>query len=485
MRIILSIVAVLILFSPTSGFSNANLTPPNIVVILTDDQGYADIGFNRNHPVEVATPHMDSLAREGVFFSQAYTSGHVCSPTRAGLMLGQYQQRVGVYTAGDGGRGFNPKMKIFPSFLPDHYTRMAVGKWHLGLDNDYPQLKWHALNRGFDECYKFMGRGGHDYFKLRGVKGPEYAPIYRNKERIQEGDYEGYLTTRLTEEAVSFIDRQKQKPFFLYLAYNAVHAPAQAPKEDIARMQKKFPELDKKRAILMAMLHHLDLGVGSVVKKLKDEGLWGNTLLFFLTDNGGAKAMNANNGILRGYKGSLYEGGIRTPWVVSWPAKFAGGRTIDTPVISLDILPTVVDAMGAKDTVKRVFDGKSLLPLLTGKSLAHHSVLYWNSGEPKGEWAVREGNWKAHGFKQKYELYDLARDPSEKTDLAAKRPELGKHLANRHETWLAEMVLSAGKNKTTGPGARAAASESGPRDVARKEKQAEHRKARQKRKQAK
>ena len=385
MRNFLFIIFGLILLCPTPGLSAVKLAPPNIVVILTDDQGYADISFNPNHPREVATPHMDALAREGVFFSQAYTSGHVCSPTRAGLMLGQYQQRVGIYTAGDGGRGFNPKTKIFPSFLPDDYNSMAVGKWHMGLDTDYPKLKMHALNRGFDECYKFMGRGGHDYFKLRGVKGPEYAPIYRNKERIQEGDYEGYLTTRLTEEAVSFIDRQKQKPFFLYLAYNAVHAPAQAPKEDIAHYQKMFPQLDKKRAILMAMLHHLDLGVGSVVKKLKDEGLWENTFLFFLTDNGGAKAMNANNGILRGFKGSLYEGGIRTPWVVSWPAKFSGGRTIDAPVISLDILPTVVDAIGTKGEGKRVFDGKSLLPLLMGKSTAHHSALYWNSGEPKGE----------------------------------------------------------------------------------------------------
>ena len=480
MRIFLFIIFGLILLCPTPGLSAVKLAPPNIVVILTDDQGYADISFNPDHPREVATPHMDALAREGVFFSQAYTSGHVCSPTRAGLMLGQYQQRVGIYTAGDGGRGFNPKTKIFPSFLPDDYNSMAVGKWHMGLDTDYPKLKMHALNRGFDECYKFMGRGGHDYFKLRGVKGPEYAPIYRNKERIQEGDYEGYLTTRLTEEAVSFIDRQKQKPFFLYLAYNAVHAPAQAPKEDIAHYQKMFPQLDKKRAILMAMLHHLDLGVGSVVKKLKDEGFWENTLLFFLTDNGGAKAMNANNGILRGFKGSLYEGGIRTPWVVSWPAKFSGGRTIDAPVISLDILPTVVDAMGTKDTVKRVFDGKSLLPLLMGKSTSHHPVLYWNSGEPKGEWAVREGNWKAHGFKQKYELYDLASDPSEKTDLAAKRPELARRLAKRHETWLAEMVQSAGKNKTTGSGERAATSEPRPRDAAREKKRTERRKARQK-----
>ena len=485
MQIFLLIITGLILFSPTPGLTAANLAPPNIVVILTDDQGYADISFNPNHPKEVATPHMDALAREGVFFSQAYTSGHVCSPTRAGLMLGQYQQRVGIYTAGDGGRGFNPKTKIFPSFLSDAYTSMAVGKWHLGLDTDYPKLRMHALNRGFDECYKFMGRGGHDYFQLRGVKGPEYAPIYRNKERIKEGDYEGYLTTRLTEEAVAFIDRQKQKPFFLYLAYNAVHAPAQAPKEDIARMQKKFPQLDEKRAILMAMLRHLDLGVGSVVKKLKDEGLWGNTLFFFLTDNGGAKAMNANNGILRGFKGSLYEGGIRTPWVVSWPAKFSGGRTIDAPVISLDILPTVVDAMGTKGAAKRVFDGKSLLPLLTGKMTEHHPVLFWNSGEEKAEWAVREGNWKAHSLRGKLELFDLANDPSEKTNLAAKHPNLAKRLAKRHTNWQAEMRRSAAVYGLAKPRQKAVPAKPSARETKREQKRAERKKARQRTKQPK
>jgi arylsulfatase A-like enzyme len=260
---------------------------PNIVVILTDDQGYADISFNPHHPPEVSTPHMDALAREGVFFKQAYISGSVCSPTRAGLMLGRYQQRVGVYTAGDGGRGFDPKIPIFPSFLPKEYTANAIGKWHLGLDEDYPELKWHALNRGFDECYKFMGRGAHDYFKLKGASGVhDTGPIYRNKKRI---DDEGYLTTRLTEEACDFIERSKKQPFFLYLAYNAVHFPKQAPQEDIDRYKKKFPNLTEDRVILMAMLHHLDLGVGAVVKKLKDEGLWENTLLFFFTDNGGAK----------------------------------------------------------------------------------------------------------------------------------------------------------------------------------------------------
>ena len=420
---------------------------PNIVVILTDDQGYADISFNPNHPQEVSTPHMDALAREGVFFSQAYTSGHVCSPTRAGLMLGRYQQRVGIYTAGQGGSGFDPKLPIFPSFLPEEYASTVIGKWHLGLDQDYPKLKWHALNRGFDECYKFMGRGGHDYFTLKGVKSG-YAPIYRNKERISATDYEGYLTTRLSEEAVAFIDREKENPFFLYLAYNAVHAPAQAPREDIERFQKEFPDISSKRAILMAMLYHLDLGVGSVVKKLKDEGLWENTLLFFLTDNGGAKAMDANNGILRGFKGSLYEGGVRTPWVVSWPAKFAGGRTIDTPVISIDILPTALDATGAKMPTTPPFDGKSLLPMLTGTAHAHHANLYFNSGQPKGEWAVRQGHWKAHGFKDKVALYDLSKDPSEAHDLVAENPDKARELFGLHQVWLKEMVRSANGGKT-------------------------------------
>ena len=453
--------------------------PPNIVIILTDDQGYADISFNPNHPKEVATPHMDELAREGVFFSQAYTSGHVCSPTRAGLMLGRYQQRVGVYTAGDGGRGFDPKVPIFPAFLPNEYTSTAIGKWHLGLDDDYPLLKWHAMNRGFDECYKFMGRGGHDYFKLQGVNSSDYAPVYVNKRRLKDNEYRGYMTTRLTEEAVDFIGREKANPFFLYLAYNAVHSPAQAPKEDIDRYRKKFPEISEKRAILMAMLHHLDLGVGAVVKKLKDEKLWDNTLLVFLTDNGGSKAMEADNGILRGFKGSLNEGGIRTPWIMSWPAKFKGRRVIKTPVISIDILPTVLDATGTNVPEGTQFDGKSILPLLTGQADSHHSNLFWNSGPPKGEWAVRQGGWKAHGFREKFSLYELASDPSETKDLAAKNPAKASELFDLHEKWLNTMVVSAGTGHQTPAPANQPTAKGKTRELKREQKRAERRKARE------
>ena len=295
---------------------------------MTDDQGYADISFNPDHPKEVATPHTDALAREEVFFTQAYTSGAVCSPTRAGLMLGLYQQRLGIYTAGEAG-GFDPQTKIFPSFLPDDYTSMVVGKWHMGLDTDYPKLSMHALNRGFDECYKFMGRGGHDYFKLQGVKGTDYAPIYRNKTRLKDSDYNGYLTTRLTEEAVAFIERQEQKPFFLYLAYNAVHSPAQAPKEDIERMQKRFPHLDKKRAILLAMLEHLDNGVGAVVKKLKAEGVWDNTLLFFSRTTAAPRRCRPTTAGCAPSRAACTRAASARR-IVSWPAKFKG----DAPSIS-------------------------------------------------------------------------------------------------------------------------------------------------------
>lgn len=425
---------------------------PNIVVILTDDQGYADISLNPHHAREVSTPNMDRLAQDGVLFSQGYTSGHVCSPTRAGIMIGGYSQSVGVYTAGDGGRGFDPKKKIFPGYLPEEYVSTAIGKWHLGLDEDYPELKWHAMNRGFDECYKFMGRGGHSYFNLRSdVEGKLLGPIYRNKQRIND---EGYLTNRLTEEAVSFIERNKSKPFFLYLAYNAVHAPAEAPAEDIQVFQQRFPNITQERAILMAMLKHLDDGVGDVVAKLKSEGLFDNTLLFFLTDNGGSKAMSADNTPLRGFKQSLDEGGVRTPFLVSWPAKFRGARTIDVPAISFDILPTTLDALDAMPA-EHDFAGKSLLPLLTGKTTAHHQTLFWSKG-PDDEWAVRQGDWKLHWTKGQFELINLEQDPSETRNLAESQPSKVAELSKAFDAWIAAMdePITGGPKRVDGPASR-------------------------------
>ena len=195
---------------------------PNIVIILTDDQGYADVSYNPHSPPEVRTPNIDALAHSSVICTQGYTSGHVCSTTRAGLMTGRYQQRFGIYTAGEGGSGVPLDEVFIPQRLkPAGYVSGALGKWHLGLTEEY-----HAMNRGFDEFYGFMGRGAHPYFDHSDMD----HPIYRGLKPIKE---EGYLTTRITEEAVGFINRHKEESFFLYVAYNAVHSPPEAPDEDI------------------------------------------------------------------------------------------------------------------------------------------------------------------------------------------------------------------------------------------------------------
>ena len=400
---------------------------PNIVVILTDDQGYADVSYNPRHPREVSTPNIDKLARSSVICTAGYTSGHVCSPTRAGLMTGRYQQRFGIYTAGEGGSGVPLSETFFPLHLKKTgYTSGAFGKWHLGVD-----IKYNAMHRGFDEFYGFMGRGAHDYFDL---VTPDH-PIYRGLEPIKD---KGYLTDRITEEAVSFIKRHKKKPFFAYVAYNAVHAPAQAPAADIRK-----ETTDPARNVLMAMLRSLDAGVGKIVDTLKAEGLYDNTLLFFLTDNGGSKVMHANNAPLRGYKQNDYEGGVRVPFIVSWPARLKGGTTCDAPLMSIDILPTALAATGAARTGKLPFDGRNILPALEGKAGKVHDQLYWSSAAGKGAWAIRSGKWKLVGLKDRLELFDLESDIGESRDLSGKHPEQVKKLRQLHDAWLDKMAEPA------------------------------------------
>lgn len=414
----------LFIIAPVNKVFSQSGTKPNIVVILTDDQGYADFSFNPHHPTEVNTPNMDALANEGIYFSQAYTSGNTCSPTRAGLMTGRYQHRVGIYDSGEGGSGMPLDQVLFPQYLkPEGYVCGAFGKWHLGLTPEY-----NPISRGFDEFYGFMGRGAHDYYELDNLDDP----LFRGLNKITD---EGYLTNLLTEEAVDFIKRNKEQPFFCYLAYNAVHTPAQAPAEDVA----DFNTGDSIRNILMAMLRHLDNGVGEVVKTLKDEGLWENTLLFFLTDNGGSSAMSANNSPLRGFKQMNYEGGIRTPFVVTWPAKFQGGKSIETPIISLDILPTVLEAVGIEQDMDKPFDGKSIIPLLSGETKSQHEMLFWTEGGTEGEWAVRYGKWKLVAVKSQIELFDLETDPSEIVNLAVQYPDTLEHMVIAFENWLNEM----------------------------------------------
>ena len=265
-KIILLLVAVV---SPCSSMANSL---PNIIIILTDDQGYADLSLNRHSASYVNTPNIDKLIRSGVFFSNAYVSGNVCSPTRAGLMTGRYQQRMGIYTAQEGGKGVPLNEKMIPLYLKEFgYVSGAFGKWHMG-----ESLKYSPINRGFDEFYGFLGKGGHDYFCLhKACYGEKFQhPIFRNLTTVND---KGYLTDRIGEEAVTFITKHKDKPFFAYVAFNALHAPAQAPEKDIAR----FSAGDKNRNTLMGMLHRLDIAIGNIIDTVDALHLRENTLIFF------------------------------------------------------------------------------------------------------------------------------------------------------------------------------------------------------------
>jgi len=440
---------------------------PNIVIILTDDQGYADVSYNPHSPPEVSTPNIDALARSSIICSQGYTSGHVCSPTRAGLLTGRYQQRFGIYTAGEGGSGVPLDEVFIPQRLkPAGYVSGALGKWHLGLTKEY-----HAMNRGFDEFYGFMGRGAHPYFDHSDMD----HPIYRGLKPIKE---EGYLTTRITEEAVDFIKRHKEDPFFLYVAYNAVHSPPEAPEEDIKNVTG-----DEKRDTLMAMIMHLDMGVGEIVTSLKEHGVFDNTLLIFLTDNGGSGAMSANNAPLRGFKQMDYEGGIRVPFIVSWPAQLEGGKRCAVPVCSIDLFATALDAAGLPMPTDKPLDGKSILPALKGDADKLHDELYWSSGGANGKWAIRSGNWKLVAQKDRVELFDLKKDRSETTDLSAKHPTVVSELTDKYKTWLDQMADPvSNQNKRWKQNADAAPAKkmsNKEKKAAREKKKAERLKARE------
>ena len=438
---------------------------PNIVIILTDDQGYADVSYNPHSPPEVRTPNIDALAHSSVICTQGYTSGHVCSTTRAGLMTGRYQQRFGIYTAGEGGSGVPLDEVFIPQRLkPAGYVSGALGKWHLGLTEEY-----HAMNRGFDEFYGFMGRGAHPYFDHSDMD----HPIYRGLKPIKE---EGYLTTRITEEAVGFINRHKEESFFLYVAYNAVHSPPEAPDEDIKNVTG-----NKKRDTLMAMIKHLDLGVGEIVSSLKKHNIFDNTLLIFLTDNGGSKTMSANNAPLRGFKQMDYEGGVHVPFIVSWPAQLKGGKKCEVPMWSIDLFATALDAAGLPMPKEKPLDGKSILPALKGETEKLHDEFYWSSAGEKGKWAIRSGNWKLVAEKKRIELFNLKKDLSETTDLAAKHPKVVSELTAKYNAWLDEMadpVSKQAKRWNSEGGAPAQKMSNKEKKAAREKKKAERMKER-------
>jgi arylsulfatase A-like enzyme len=403
---------------------------PNIVVIVGDDMGYADIGCHGCK--DIATPNIDSIAQNGVRFTNGYVSCPVCSPTRAGLVTGRYQQRFG--------HEFNPgapregtkedvglpltEVTIANVLKSAGYATGIVGKWHLG---NVPHF--HPLKRGFDEYFGFLG-GSHSYTDP-GLGSAN--PIMRGTEPVNEKEY---LTDAFTREAMSFIERHKDKPFFLYLTYNAVHSPLEAPE----RYKNKFENTsDPKRRVYAGMMTAMDEGIGKVLGKLRDLRLEEDTLIFFISDNGGPTGNNgSNNGPLRATKATVYEGGIRVPFMIQWPRRLKGGKVAEIPVIALDILPTAAAAAGAELPKDRKIDGVNLLPYISSeKKGTPHELLFWRMGQNH---AIRKGNWKLVTMAGETALFDLAADIGESKDMKAEKPDIVQELQKAFEKWSKDMA---------------------------------------------
>ena len=324
-----------------------------MVLIVSDDQGYADISCYP-HPDEVSTPNIDRIASEGARMTDGYASCPVCAPTRAGLLTGRYQQRFGFYTAADSRAGLPTSETTLAQLLRDAgYATGVFGKWHLGYE---PRFR--PLERGFGTFYGFLGHGGHDYFDL--AITDEIRSIYRDRVPISDT---GYLTRNITRNAVEFIEANRNRPFFAYVPYNAVHNPIQAPEADI----KRFSNPDPKRNTYLAMLAAMDEGVGEILDALDRLGIADDTLVIFFSDNGGARGTTAVNGSLRDYKHSVYEGGIRVPFLLRWPGRIPAGTVSNEPVISIDAFETILSATRVDAPADRLIDSRDIVPVLTGK----------------------------------------------------------------------------------------------------------------------
>ncbi len=436
----------IVAFALTIVAAHAADRKPNILVILADDLGWGELncqGFTQ----QVPTPHIDSIAKNGVRFTSGYVSGPYCSPTRAGFMTGRYQTRYG--------HEFNPGpaeaavenfgLSLSETTIGDRlksagYATGWFGKSHLGY-----KPAFHPLKRGFDEYFGFLG-GAHDYLDAAADKN---NPILQGTTPVNNI---GYTTEAFGQRAVDFIEQHKAQPWFCYLPFNAVHAPLESTEKYLGRFSSVG---DTRRKTFCAMLSAMDDAVGKVLAKIREQHLEENTLIFFFSDNGGpTPSTTSGNGPLRGFKAQTWDGGIRVPFMVQWKGRIPAGKVDDRPVIQLDIHPTALAAAGVTAKPEWKLDGVNLLPYLTGEnSGAPHNALYWRFGQ---QVAIRSGNWKlvkgagsasiqggstsAKASMESAELYNLASDIGETKNLATTEPAKVKQLAALWDTWNADNV---------------------------------------------
>lgn len=416
-------------------------SPPNVLVIVADDLGYGDIGVHGGK--EVPTPNIDALASSGVRCTSGYVSAPYCSPARAGFLTGRCQTRFGhefnPHVGDETKLGLPLDQRTIANHLHDAgYATGLIGKWHQGYSPEH-----HPQSRGFDDYFGFLV-GGHNFLLHKDAEAKfgsahSHDMIYRSRE-LQK--LEGYTTDLFTEEATAFMDRHEAKPWFLYLAYNAVHTPLEVLPKYGDRVPASITDPDRRG--YLSLLIGLDDAVGRLVAHLKSTGCDKDTVIFFFSDNGGAGRkpyLAYNTGInrpLRGDKGQTLEGGIRVPFFVSWPGTLPAGTTYDQPVSAIDILPTAC-ALAETKTADAV-EGINLLPYLKGeKSGAPHDALYWRFGPQK---AIRKGNWKLvdwRDFESKtqtgWQLYDLSKDIGEKENVAGAHPDVVADMSKAWEKW--------------------------------------------------
>jgi arylsulfatase A-like enzyme len=414
--------------------ANAQERVPNIVLIVADDMGYGDVGYQGGK--DIPTPNIDALAKSGIRFTDAYVSGPYCSPTRAGLLTGRYPQRFG-HEFNIGGREIHPdaglpadQLTLADRLRAAGYRTALFGKWHLGTAE-----RFHPLRRGFDEFYGFLG-GGHSYLSGPMSEGKSTVPLTP------------YLTDVLANRAVDFIRRHKSQPFFLYLAFNAVHVPMEATDKYLARFRHIA---DETRRTYAAMLSAMDDGIGQTLAELRAQGLEEKTLIVFFSDNGGpttqAGINGSSNAPLRGSKRQTWEGGIRVPFLASWKGQLPANTTYSQPIIQLDIAPTVLAASRIPLDPNASFDGVNLLPFLTDRITgAPHAALFWRLGAMmairKGDWKLvkmhsrpYEGNPEELSNLEGAQLYNLKDDLGEGHDISGAHPAKVRELAEEWQRW--------------------------------------------------
>jgi arylsulfatase A-like enzyme len=451
---IFAITLLTIFLTPAIGL--AQESRPNIIMILSDDHGWADLECYGAK--DLSTPVLDKMAMEGIQFMDSYVTAPQCTPSRCGLITGVYQQRIGLEA--------NPDMKYYPVFgfqdgftstfagllQKEGYRTGMVGKWHIG-----ETLDSQPFSNGFEWC-RYM-RGGMGYFwpanqgrqdllNETEVWGTDawWGEQFRNEKDEVIPWTEGYITDVFTDNAIDFVSgvKKDERPFFLYLAYNAPHTPLEAPQEIV----DSFDHIDDMgRRIYAAMVKSLDSNIGRLFEHLEKLGVEENTFVVFMSDNGAPKGPSlmgynhGSNGPLRGFKGQLYEGGVRVPMIFKWPAKFVGGQKVDWSTISVDLLPTFLAAAGT--SVPNEKDGQNLLPFLTPEvsDMGPQHTAYWRYlTKWARQFAIRDDNWKLISPDGKqFELYDIYEDKEEKTDLSVVHPEIKTRLHDELNEWMKEL----------------------------------------------